>query len=163
MMPPIERRTNCDGMYRAVRERCPNACVSWYLTSSFAYYHCDAPFISDALYDEICRDIDARWDEIVHPQQHLMQRDQLRAGTGYYLTVEALPLSVRAAARVMMRDLDLPPPPAWMMQLVPLPPAMVPEPEPEVIAPSPPALQAAALPILPLPPPAPRPVQLALF
>ena len=55
--------------------------VAWYLMASYAYYWQDDPIMSDAAYDALCKDLDARWDSIEHPHKYLIDRDWLKAGS----------------------------------------------------------------------------------
>lgn len=133
---------NLDAMYRKIRESCPNVAVSWYLSSSFLYYHCDDAVISDALFDEICADLLARFDELAHPHRHLLDRAALGAGTGFALKVADYPPMVRGAARVLLRGApffrDIP---AWMAAIDPVEP---PAPAVDLVAPEPPLPRPAA-------------------
>lgn len=48
---------------------------------SYAYYICDAPVISDGLFDKICVDLLKKWDSITHRHKDLITKADLRAGT----------------------------------------------------------------------------------
>ena len=137
--------SHLDGMYRRVRQTCPNAPVSWFLSASLAYYWVDCPILSDGCFDEICQDLLARWDEIEHQHKHLVDPEALRAGTGYYLEPSLYPWMIRAATR---RLLEGPPfhadMPAWLNQALPV--------RPEGLAPSTREPRAAQAP----PPPPPK-------
>lgn len=79
-----------------------NMLVAWFLVASWSYYVGDHPLISDALFDRICRDLDAEWEAIEHRHKHLIDRAWLTAGT-CALAREAYPPSVRGAAAHLAR------------------------------------------------------------
>ncbi len=83
---------------------CPNTIVSWFLSASFLYYCRDISLLTDAYYDELCRDLAARWDGIEHQHKHLVDRAALDAGTGFYLTEDRYPLRVIGAAEFILRE-----------------------------------------------------------
>lgn len=72
---------------RLLDEKCqasitdPNMLITWYLMASYAYYQKDANFISDYLFDRICRLIDQKWDMITHRHKRLVNREDMSAGT----------------------------------------------------------------------------------
>jgi hypothetical protein len=80
----------------------PGVIVSWWLMASFLYYVRDISLLTDAYYDELCRDLDTRWCEIEHQHKHLIDRAALDAGTGFYLTEDQYPLRVIGAAEYIL-------------------------------------------------------------
>ncbi len=58
-----------------------NMSVPWYLMASYAYYHLDQPFLSDAAFDELAKFMLERWKAIRHRHKDLITEDDLRAGS----------------------------------------------------------------------------------
>lgn len=77
--------------------------VPHYLMACFLYYVEDAPLLSDALFDDMSKELLARWDGIEHFHKHLISVDDLRAGTGYAIQY---PARVRGAARALKRKFN---------------------------------------------------------
>lgn len=68
-----------------------NLSVSWYLMASYLYYHRAESLLSDCRYDVLCKQILEWWDEIDHRHKYLLDRDSLKAGTGFYLREQDYP------------------------------------------------------------------------
>lgn len=71
-----------------VRERIEanrNLLVPFFLSLSWLYYEKDESLVPDALYDEMGERLLAEWDKIEHWHKHLIDREALKAGTGFYL------------------------------------------------------------------------------
>lgn len=83
--------------------------VPWYLMLSYLYYKVDNSHVSDAMYDYICNQLNKHWDKIEHRHKHLIDRDQLSAGTGYYLKFDEFPTIIKTAAVQALRDNIQPP------------------------------------------------------
>ena len=49
--------------------------------AAYAYYVEDDPILSDAVYDRLVTKIINNWDAIEHHHKHLLDFDQLKAGT----------------------------------------------------------------------------------
>lgn len=73
--------SHSDDGARAMIAKSINMLVPWYLMAAYAYYVLDAPIISDALFDSICRKLDKRWDQVEHVHKVWIDRDDLSAGT----------------------------------------------------------------------------------
>jgi len=43
------------------------------------------PIIEDIEYDELCRELKEKWDNVEHYHKHLIDKQSLGAGTGYEL------------------------------------------------------------------------------
>ena len=63
----------------------PNELLSYYLTFSYLYYERDVSPIQDADYDRLCNYLQRQFDEVDHPHKPLVDRESLKAGTGYHL------------------------------------------------------------------------------
>ena len=61
----------------------PNMLVPYYLMYSYAYYKENESLIPDTEYDDICKQIIEKWDNITHWHKSLLTLDALKAGTGY--------------------------------------------------------------------------------
>ena len=75
--------------------------VPCYLMASYLYYHRNVSLMSDADYDKLCEALFILWNEPevrTHQHRHLVKRDALAAGTGYYIPENRYPLRVRGAA-----------------------------------------------------------------
>ena len=57
--------------------------VPYYLMFSYAYYQENESLVSDAEYDQICKDIITNWNDITHWHKPLLNLESLKAGTGY--------------------------------------------------------------------------------
>lgn len=66
---------------------------------SYLYYLHDISVVSDVFFDRLCKDLLEAWDETEHPHKHLIDRDALSAGTGFYLKARDLPERTKSAAR----------------------------------------------------------------
>lgn len=77
--------------------------IPWYLMSSWLYYEHDISLLIDEDYDKLCIFILERWDSIEHRHKHLLDRDSLKAGTGYSLK-EYPTITTSAAVRLATED-----------------------------------------------------------
>ena len=62
-----------------------NMLVPYYLMYSYLYYEKDSPIVSDTEYDTICKRLYDEWDTIEHYHKHIINKEDLTAGTGYTL------------------------------------------------------------------------------
>ncbi len=85
------RQVSMDAYARHCIADTPNVIVSWWMMASWLYS-----------YDELCGDLDARWDAIEHPHKHLVDRAALSAGSGFTLTEDGYPLRVKGAAEYIL-------------------------------------------------------------
>ena len=58
-----------------------NMLIPWYLMCSYAYYELDAPLVSDAMYDQMGKELLHNWSEIEHYHKHLITTNMLEAGS----------------------------------------------------------------------------------
>lgn len=49
--------------------------------SAYGYYHRDAPLVTDAVYDDMCRRAYQQWPVLVHHHKHLLSKDMLTTGS----------------------------------------------------------------------------------
>lgn len=73
-----------------------------FLMSSYLYYYEDKQVISDAEFDEICKNLLAGWEDFDHPHKHLITKEDLAAGTGF--AIKKYPLIVISSALCWHRD-----------------------------------------------------------
>lgn len=78
--------------------------ISAYLIHSYLYYVMDAPVVDDAQYDQICVELLEKFDELKHPHKHLLDKEALRAGSGYHIATMDYPLIVRNMAMNVRED-----------------------------------------------------------
>ena len=78
----------------------PNMLVPYYLMYSYAYYKENESLISDTEYDDICKQIIEKWDNITHWHTSLLTLDALKAGTGYDIEY---PNRVISAAKLLIK------------------------------------------------------------
>ena len=62
-----------------------NRLVPIYLMSSYLYYELDKNVLTDSQFDYLCKKILDNWDNINHMHKHLIDKDNLKAGSGYGL------------------------------------------------------------------------------
>ncbi len=55
--------------------------IGQYLIHCYLYYILDQPVISDAEFGQLCKDLQARYDKIDHPHNHLISKADLRVAT----------------------------------------------------------------------------------
>ncbi|AQT28000.1 hypothetical protein pVa21_058 [Vibrio phage pVa-21] len=85
--------------------------VAAFLTSSYIYYHWDhmRPICTDETFDQICKELLEKWDEIEHKHKHLISKDDLRVGSGFSLKESDYPSIVATVALSMSnRRLTIP-------------------------------------------------------
>jgi len=58
-----------------------NMMVPWYLMAAYAYYEEDDPILSDKFFDDMGKTMLEKWNDINHYHKHLINVDDLRAGT----------------------------------------------------------------------------------
>lgn len=92
-----------DGIARRLAAQNTNMLVPWWLMASHAYYDLDDPFLTDGCYDWLCTELDAKWDQVEHDHKRLIDRDALKAGTGYTLAGK-MPTRIVHATRHLMSD-----------------------------------------------------------
>lgn len=78
----------------------PNKYVSWYLMASYMYY-CRPNWESlmrDEDFDRVCKVLLDKYETLDHPHLHLIDKESLKAGTGFTLKEADYPLIVKHAA-----------------------------------------------------------------
>jgi hypothetical protein len=73
-----------DGRLRVdLTHGCSSLAIPAYLVASYAYYVMDDPVMADEDYDQLCKKLDTWWFMIDHPHKKHVDREAVRAGTGY--------------------------------------------------------------------------------
>lgn len=86
-------------------EHCrPNQLVNIYLMTSYLYYHLDESVITDTEFDYVCTELYRQFDDIKHQHKHLIDKNQLIAGTGYYIAHNEFPNIVIGGAKMWLRE-----------------------------------------------------------
>ena len=70
-----------------------NRLVPIYLMSSYLYYEHDKNVIDDIQFDYLCKKLYDNWDSVEHMHKHLIDKDNLKAGSGYGITYTNLIMS----------------------------------------------------------------------
>ena len=60
-----------------------NRLVPIYLMSSYLYYEQDKNVLEDTQFDYLCKKLYDNWDSVEHIHKHLIDKDNLKAGSGY--------------------------------------------------------------------------------
>ena len=83
----------------------PASAFSWWLSASLAYYCKFESILSDPVFDKMSKYLLDNYDKLDHINKHLVTKDGLKAGSGYYLKEEDYPLRVRISTEVLVRSL----------------------------------------------------------
>ena len=66
-----------------VWETNPNMLIPYYLMFSYLYYEKNINLIDDTEFDQICKTLLDKYDELEHMHKDLVKKESLTAGTGY--------------------------------------------------------------------------------
>ena len=61
----------------------PNMLVPYYLMFSYLYYEKNVSLIDDGEFDQMCKTLLEKYDDIEHFNKDLVNKENLKAGTGY--------------------------------------------------------------------------------
>lgn len=86
----------------AVKAMPANKLVNLYMMCSYLYYIHDLSPVPDEVYDEICKQLILKYQDIDHQHGHLINKDALHAGTAYHLREVNYPLIVQVSALAWM-------------------------------------------------------------
>lgn len=70
-----------------------NRLVPIYLMSSYLYYEHDKNVLDDTQFDYVCKKLYDNFDDVTHMHKHLLDKDNLKAGSGYGITYTNLIMS----------------------------------------------------------------------
>jgi NAD-dependent DNA ligase len=82
-------------MIQNIQELDKEKLVPYYLMSCYLYYQKDSNVLSDTEFDQVCKRLDAEWDDIEHYHKDIIDREQVQAASGYAMD---FPNLVRGAA-----------------------------------------------------------------
>lgn len=85
------------------------AAIGDYLMASYLYYYApeEKPIMSDAEYDKLAKYILKNWDVIEHKHKHLIDKDDLKAGTAFNIKLYDYPSGlIRTALNVSRTKLE---------------------------------------------------------
>ena len=66
-----------------VWETNPNMLIPYYLMFSYLYYVKHISLIEDTEFDQMCKTLLEKYDEVEHMHKPLVKKESLTAGTGY--------------------------------------------------------------------------------
>lgn len=98
---------NYDTAARAAFKTNPNTIISFFLSASYAYYIRYESLLSDECFDKMCKWMLDKYETLEHNHKHLVTKDGLKAGSGYYLKENDYPLIVRVSTEQMISDINL--------------------------------------------------------
>ena len=79
----------------------PNMLIPYYLMLSYLYYEKDITLIDDEEFDQMCKTLLEKYDEVEHMHKHLVKKENLTAGTGYDIKyTERIKMSAMELQRV---------------------------------------------------------------
>ena len=61
----------------------PNMLIPYYLMFSYLYYEKDIVLIDDGEFDQMCKNLYDKYDDLEHMHKNLVSKSDLTAGTGY--------------------------------------------------------------------------------
>jgi len=61
----------------------PNMLIPYYLMFSYLYYEKDIVLIDDGEFDQMCKNLYDKYDDLEHMHKNLVSKGDLTAGTGY--------------------------------------------------------------------------------
>lgn len=85
----------------------PATAFSWWLSASYAYYCRYESLFSDECFDKLSKYLLDNYDKLEHHHKHLVTKDGLAAGSGYYLKENDYPLIVRISTEKLIEDLNI--------------------------------------------------------
>lgn len=106
---PVKARISRTRGQRLVAEALPFFLIDWrrplswkfsiYMVTSFLYYQRSKSVTTDSDFDRLCVELYENYADLEHQHKHLVDRGQLRAGTGYDIDY---PMLVRHAAEHLL-------------------------------------------------------------
>ena len=76
-----------------------NMLVPYYLMLSYLYYKDNTSLVSDEVYDNLCKTLLDKFDEVKHFHKHLIKKEALTAGTGYDIVYNSRIVSAAMALK----------------------------------------------------------------
>lgn len=75
--------------------------VPKYLIHSYLYYEQDTNLITDEEFNAICKELLDNFDEIEHPHKHLLDKESLKANTGFTIKYPSI---VKHCAKIRYKE-----------------------------------------------------------
>ena len=72
-----------------------------YLIHSYLYYEQDTNLITDEEFNAICKELLDNFDEIEHPHKHLLDKESLKANTGFTIKYPSI---VKHCAKIRYKE-----------------------------------------------------------
>lgn len=60
-----------------------NQLIPYYLMSCYLYYKKNEQVLTDKEFDDLCRELYEKWEQLDHPHKKLINKELLLANTGY--------------------------------------------------------------------------------
>ena len=79
----------------------PNMLIPYYLMFSYLYYEKNISLIEDTEFDQMCKTLLDKFDEVEHINKNLVSKSDLTAGTGYGITYTN---RIKSAAMLLTED-----------------------------------------------------------
>lgn len=94
---------NYDELSRREFKKNKNSVVGYLLVASYIYYYRPhmAPILSDSVYDKMAKWLYSNFDEVEHKYKHLINRDDLKAGSLFAIGDYDYPLGIVDMALLM--------------------------------------------------------------
>jgi len=83
-----------------------NRCVAIYLVASYMYYKLDSSILKDTEFDAICQRLLYEWDDITHQHKKYLNKESLKAGTGFDIDFISLPTIISMTAHTLNKGID---------------------------------------------------------
>ncbi len=78
--------------------------VPWFLMASWLYYHAEISLLSDYAFDHLCETMLNNWSDIKHHHKHIINKDDLAAGTGFSIPDHKYPQRIKSAALLLHQE-----------------------------------------------------------
>lgn len=75
-----------------------NSAISFILSSSYLYYFYNRSYLSDEVFDKMCKWCYDNWEMLEHPHKYLFTRDDMRNGSVFHLKRGDYPTVVKISA-----------------------------------------------------------------
>lgn len=95
-----------DKLCNDICEENPNMMIPWYLMASYAYYWLDDPILSDACFDQMCKEIDMFWDIIEHYNKDIVDYLDIAGPGTCSIPEEGFPERTKSATLRLLANMD---------------------------------------------------------
>ena len=84
--------------FEAIKNTSLGQLCAFFLVHSYLYYNVNMSLLDDAVFDYLCRRLYENFEQFEHMHKHLLDKEALQAGTGFYLKTKDYPRIVRSIA-----------------------------------------------------------------